>query len=64
MTESERAIRKALHELTLQRGNGVFNLPVLRRILEEGLPVEPERVVKRPANQASDLLGLDDIDGR
>lgn len=64
MTEAEIAIRNALHELTVQRGNGVFNIPALRAILEAGLTVEPERVVKRQAHQASDLLGLDDIDGR
>jgi hypothetical protein len=36
-TEAQRAIRQALYELRLQQGNGVFNLPALRRILEEGL---------------------------
>ena len=64
LTEPEIAIRKALHELTIQRGNGVFDIPALRRILEAGLTVEPERVVKRATIQASGLLGLDDIDGR
>lgn len=58
------AIRKALHELDVQRGNGVFNIPALRRILEQGVPREPERVVRRPVAQGTDLLGLDDIDGR
>lgn len=62
-TEAEMAIRQALHELDLQRGNGVFNIPVLRRILEQGVHREPERVVRRPAAQASDLLGLDDTGG-
>lgn len=64
MTEAEMAIRNALHELELMKGNGIFNLPALRRILQEGLPVEPERVVRRQAAQGVDLLGLDDIDGR
>lgn len=64
ITEPERAIRQALHELQVQRGNGIFDIPALRRILESGLTVEPERVVKRATHQASDLLGLDDIDGR
>jgi hypothetical protein len=36
-TEAQRAIRQALYELKLQQGNGVINLPMLRRILEAGL---------------------------
>ncbi|WP_285291452.1 hypothetical protein [Arthrobacter sp. ISL-69] len=36
-TEAQRAIKQALYELKIQHGNGVFNLPALRRILEEGL---------------------------
>ena len=36
-TEAQMAIRRALHELQIQRGNGVFDLPALRRILESGL---------------------------
>lgn len=66
MTEAEMAIRNALHELDVQKGNGVINLPVLRRILEAGLVPEPVhvRTVRRPAAQGADLLGLDDIDGR
>lgn len=64
ITEPERAIRQALHELTIQRGNGIFDIPALRRILESGLTVEPERVVKRPVMTAADLLELSDIDGR
>ena len=62
-TEAEMAIRQALYELDLQRGAGVFNIPALRRILEAGVPREPERVVRRPVAQASDLLGLDDTGG-
>ncbi|MCO4257384.1 hypothetical protein [Pseudarthrobacter cellobiosi] len=62
-TEAEMAIRQALHELDVQRGNGVFNIPVLRRILEQGMHHEPERLVRRPVSQASDLLGLDDTGG-
>lgn len=64
MSEAEEAIRRALHELQVQRGNGVFNLPALAAILEAGLPAVPERLVRRPAVQSNDLLGLDDIDGR
>ena len=63
MTDAEMAIRNALHELDLQRGNGVFNLPVLRRILETGLRVEPVRVVRRLDTQATGLLDLDDNGG-
>jgi len=63
MTDAEMAIKQALHELELQKGNGVFNLPVLRRILEGGLVVEPERVVRRPATQSTGLLDLDDNGG-
>lgn len=64
MTEAEIAIRNALHELEVQKGNGIFNIPALRRILQEGLTVEPERTVRRPVLTASDLLELSDIDGR
>lgn len=64
MTEAEMAIRQALHELSMQRGNGVINLPVLQGILESGLPTVPVRVLRRPAVMGADLLGLDDIDGR
>lgn len=64
MTEADMAIRRALHELAMQRGNGVINLPVLQGILEAGLPTVPVRVLRRPAVQGEDLLGLDDIDGR
>lgn len=63
MTEAEIAIRNALHELDLQKGNGVFNIPVLRRILEGGLVVEPVRVVRRPAVHGDELRGLDDNGG-
>lgn len=64
MTEAEIAIRNALHELQIQRGNGVINLPALQRILEAGLDVEPARVLRRPVLQGAELLGLEDIDGR
>lgn len=63
MTEAEIAIRNALHELEVQKGNGIFNIPALRRILQEGLTVEPDRVVKRPIAQASELLNLDETGG-
>ena len=33
MCEAERQLRKALHELDVQRGNGVIDLPKLRGIL-------------------------------
>lgn len=33
MCEAERQLRIALHELDLQRGNGVIDLPKLRGIL-------------------------------
>jgi hypothetical protein len=36
-TEAQDAIRRALHELQIQRGNGIFDLPTLKRILESGL---------------------------
>ena|GEM_PF-6976722 len=63
MTDAEMAIRNALHELDLQRGNGVFNLPALRTILEAGLRVEPVRVINRAALIGAGLLDLDDIGG-
>ncbi|WP_427130357.1 hypothetical protein [Pseudarthrobacter sp. S9] len=43
MTESEQAIRRALHALSIMDGNRVFDLPRLRRILEEGCTETPER---------------------
>lgn len=65
MTEAEMAIRKALHEMDLQKGNGIFNLPALRQILERGLVPDPApvRVVRRAAVQGAELLGLDDTGG-
>lgn len=68
MTESEMAIKKALHELEVQRGNGVFDIPALRRILETGLVTVidrtgTDRTVKRPVAQATELLDLDDNGG-
>lgn len=63
MTEAEMAIRKALQELDVQKGNGIINLPELRRILQAGLPVTPERVVKRDSAQGAGLLDLDDVGG-
>lgn len=63
MTEAEMAIRKALQELDVQKGNGIINLPELRRILQAGLPVVPERVVKRDSAQGAGLLDLDDVGG-
>lgn len=33
MCEAERQLKMAIHELDIQRGNGVINLPKLREIL-------------------------------
>jgi hypothetical protein len=40
MCEAERQLRKALHELDVQRGNGVIDLPKLRGILAAGCDCE------------------------
>lgn len=63
MTEAEIAIRNALHELDLQRGAGVFNIPALRTILEAGIRAEPVRLINRAAMIGTGLLDLDDIGG-
>lgn len=63
-TDAEIAIRQALHELEVQRGSGIFNIPALIRILESGVRVEPVRVINRSAMIGTGLLSLDDLGGR
>jgi hypothetical protein len=58
------AILKAIQLIDVQWGNGRFDKAELMHTLREGLPKPaPDRTIKRPAAQATELLGLDDNGG-